>query len=118
MSSVILQLVMSDTTSRKVKHMSPQTRRKKAKGDWAQLRDPDLLERWMKEKDMSQARLARYAECSRQFINQLVKGERNSCTPFIAERIEEGLAVVEGTIFDHKKSSQTVQKQSVTRRAA
>lgn len=98
--------------------MSPIARRKKARGDWARLKDSALLVKWMEEKDMSQARLARYSECSRQFINQLVKGERNSCTPFIAERIEEGLGVVEGTLFEHRMSSQAVLESSKTGRAA
>lgn len=86
--------------------MSPATRRKKARGDYSLLKDPQNLMDWMKEKDMSQARLGRYAECSRQFINQLVKGDRNTCTPTVAERIEEGLGVVPGTLFMHKLSSQ------------
>ena len=90
--------------------MSPQTRRRRAKGEWAQLRDRALLESWMNEKDMSQARLARYAECTRQFINQLLKGDRNSCTPFIAQRIEEGLGVVPGTLFERKMSTSDIQK--------
>lgn len=90
--------------------MSPQTRRRRAKGEWAQLRDRALLESWMNEKDMSQARLARYAECTRQFINQLLKGDRNSCTPFIAQRIEEGLGVVPGTLFERKMSTTDIQQ--------
>lgn len=90
--------------------MSPQARRKRARGDWSRLRDPQLLVSWMNEKDMSQARLGRYAECSRQFINQLIKGERGTRTPQVAERIEEGLSVVPGTLFEHFKSPSERQK--------
>lgn len=98
--------------------MSPQTRRKRAKGDYSQLRDAQLLVNWMAEKDMTQARLGRYAECSRQFINQLVVGSRNTCTPIVASRIEEGLGVVPGTLFDHKQSSSAGQKAAIKGRAA
>lgn len=98
--------------------MTPATRRKRAKGDWAKLRDNGLLVNWMAEKDMTQARLARYAECSRQFINQMVHGEKDTCTPFIATRIEEGLGVVPGTLFERMKSSDTGQASSNAGRAA
>lgn len=98
--------------------MTPQARRKRARGDWSRLRDAQLLVRWMGEKDMTQARLARYAECSRQFINQLVKEGRNTCTPFIAHRIEEALGLVEGTLFDHRMSSDSGQKSGQSGRAA
>ncbi len=98
--------------------MSPEARRKRAKGEWSRLRDPQLLMNWMQEKDMSQARLGRYAECSRQFIYQLVRGDRNTCTPQIAERIEEGLGVVPGTLFEHFKSPNTRQSATDKGRAA
>lgn len=98
--------------------MTPATRRKRARGDWAKLRDSGLLANWMTEKDMTQARLARYAECSRQFINQLVHGEKDTCTPFIATRIEEGLGVVPGTLFERMKSCDTGQSSGASRRAA
>lgn len=93
--------------------MTPQTRRKRAKGEWSKLRDPQLLVKWMDEKDMSQARLGRYAECQRQFIYQLVHGIRTTCTPAVAERIEEGLGVVPGTLFVHKMSNSTGQNVKV-----
>ena len=67
---------------------------------------------------MTQARLARYAEVSRQFINQLVRGDKATCTPFVAQRIEEGLGVVAGTLFDHKMSSTTKQTASTSGRVA
>lgn len=78
------------------------------------LRDADLLIKWMDEKDFSQARLSRYAECSRQFIHLLTIGERRTCTEPIAKRIEEALCVVPGTLFVAEKSPTT--QQSVTRK--
>lgn len=98
--------------------MTPATRRKRAKGDWAKLRDSGLLVNWMTEKDMTQARLARYAECSRQFIHQLTRGEKDTCTPFIASRIEEGLGVVPGTLFERMKSNDAGQASGASGRAA
>lgn len=71
------------------------------------LRDPDLLKRYMDSADFSQARLARYAECSRQFIHKLVSGQSRTCTPVVGERIEEALRVLPGTLFVLERSSTT-----------
>ena len=68
------------------------------------LRDRKLLADYMKAGDFSQARLGRYAGVSRQFINQLCNGERATCTPAVADRIEEGLRVLKGTLFVPNKS--------------
>lgn len=75
------------------------TRRRKAKGRWMELRDRELLARYMEDRDMNQARLGRYAEVSRQFIHKLVSGEKKTCTPAVADRIEEALGVLKGTLF-------------------
>lgn len=80
-------------------------RRKRAKGSWMQLRDLDLLLDYMEDKDMSQARLGRHAECSRQFIHKLVSGQTKTCTPAVASRIEEALGVLPKTLFVDRKSS-------------
>lgn len=64
-----------------------------------QLRNPQLLADYMKANDFSQARLARYAGCSRQFIHLLLKGERTTCTVEIGQRIEEAVRVLPGTLF-------------------
>lgn len=69
-----------------------------------QIRDHELLVRYMEDRDMSQARLGRYAEVSRQFIHKLVTGEKRTCTPAVAERIEEALGLLEGTLFVPRKS--------------
>lgn len=68
------------------------------------LRDRKLLVDYMNAGDFSQARLGRYAGVSRQFINQLCTGQRNTCTPAVADRIEEGLRVLKGTLFVPNKS--------------
>lgn len=76
-----------------------QRRRRNAKGRWMKLRDRTLLVQYMEAGDFSQARLGRYAGVSRQFISQLVNGDRTTCTPKVAERIEEGLRVLPHTLF-------------------
>lgn len=89
-------------------------RRRTAKGQWMKLRDRQLLVQYMEAGDFSQARLARYAGCSRQFINQLVRGERATCTPGVGTRIEEALRVLPGTLFVPSNSHTT--QPSVARR--
>ncbi|MGN6413748.1 helix-turn-helix domain-containing protein [Flexivirga sp.] len=68
------------------------------------LRDRGLLVQYMDAGDFSQARLARYAGVSRQFINQLIHGDRLTCTPSVGEHIEEALRVLPGTLFVDSKS--------------
>ncbi|MGZ9830198.1 helix-turn-helix domain-containing protein [Tsukamurella ocularis] len=80
------------------------TRRRKSKGAWMRVRDTDLLVRYMTNADFSQARLARYCGCSRQFIHLLVTGQRTTCTKQIGELIEEALSVLPGTLFVPHKS--------------
>jgi transcriptional regulator with XRE-family HTH domain len=59
----------------------------------------DILRAFMKERDFNQARLARYAGCSRQFIWQLLQGEKKSMTPKIAMNIAEALGVPLQVLF-------------------
>lgn len=70
-----------------------------------QLKDADLLADYMKAQKFSQARLARYAECSRQFIWALLNGDRNTCSKEVGTRIEEALSVLPGTLFLDSMSS-------------
>lgn len=63
------------------------------------VRDAALLIAHMDHSDMSQARLARHAGRSRQFIHQLVTGEKNTCSREVALRIEEALHVLPTTLF-------------------
>lgn len=78
-----------------------------------QLRDADLLADYMAAQKFSQARLARYAECSRQFIWALLNGDRNTCTKEVGTRIEEALSVLPGTLFVDSMSP--TGRQSVVR---
>jgi hypothetical protein len=80
-------------------------RRKRSKGMWMQVRDHELLVRYMENADFSQSRLARYVGCSRQFIHLLVSGERRTCTRQVGELIEEALRVLPGTLFVPSKST-------------
>src|SRR4051812_45716237 len=84
-------------------------RRKRSKGIWMQVRDTDLLIRYMENADFTQARLARYVGCSRQFIHLLVTGERRTCTKQVGALIEEALRVLPGTLFVPNKSPATRQ---------
>lgn len=79
-----------------------------------QVRDPELLVRYMENADFSQSRLARYCGCSRQFIHMLVVGERRTCTRQVGELIEEALRVLPGTLFVPNKSATT--RRPVTQR--
>ncbi len=64
------------------------------------LRDPQLMADYMAVRDFSQSRLARRAGCSRQFVWQLLNDPaKRTCTDEVAERIEEALSVLPGTIF-------------------
>ena len=72
-----------------------------------QVRDPELLVRYMENADFSQSRLARYCGCSRQFIHMLTSGERRTCTKQVGELVEEALRVLPGTLFVPLKSPTT-----------
>lgn len=98
-----------------------QRRRRYAKGRWMKLRDRGLLLQYMEAGDFSQARLARYAGVSRQFINQLIHGDRLTCTPAVGTRIEEALRVLPHTLFLESNSHGVQQKlvrRKTTKRAA
>lgn len=84
--------------------MKPVTRRRRSKGRWMRLRNPQLLADYMKANDFTQARMARYAGCSRQFIHMLLNGERSTCTAEVGSRIEEAVRVLPGTLFDRNVS--------------
>ncbi|WP_368660393.1 helix-turn-helix domain-containing protein [Kocuria sp.] len=84
--------------------MATHRRRALAKGKWMELIDPGALRGHMEHRGIPQARLADYAGCSRQFIYQLLNGRRKSCTPRLAQAIEEVLNAPQGSIFVAKKS--------------
>lgn len=63
------------------------------------LEDPTLMARYMEANKFSQARLARFAGCSRQFIWALLNGTKTTCSVPVGTRIEEALRVLPGTLF-------------------
>lgn len=63
------------------------------------LKDAGVLVAFMVAGDFSQARLARYAGVSRQFVHMLVTGEKRTCTPRVGSLIEEAFKVPPGTLF-------------------
>lgn len=87
--------------------MQAHRRRQRAKGRWMKLRDSKMLADYMAAGDFTGARLARYAECSRQFISLLLLGKRTTCTPDVARRIEEALRVLPGTLFVPSQSTRS-----------
>lgn len=98
-----------------IQHVNQRKRRGKCMRDrWSRLRDPELLSRYMDAQDFSQARMARYVNRSRQFIHKLVAGQVRTCTVPVAERIEEALRVLPGTLFVEEKSPST--RTSVARK--
>ena len=78
------------------------------------LRDPKRLADYMAASDFSQARLARYVGRSRQFIHQLLNGEKSTCTNEVGDRIEEALRVLPGTLFERREP--TTARPAVIRR--
>lgn len=68
-------------------------------GGAMRLRDQHQLAGFLAANAMSQAELARVAGVSRQFIHMLVRGDKRSCRPDVAARIEEALRVLPGTLF-------------------
>jgi transcriptional regulator with XRE-family HTH domain len=71
------------------------------------LKSTEALAAIMRQKDFNGSRLARYAGCSRQFISQVMKGEKRSMTPKLAVNIAEALDVPVEFLFDVSVSSTT-----------
>lgn len=103
---------------RRTPQTTPATRRKRLKGRWMRLQNPKLMADYMANANVSQARLSRHADCSRQFIHMLLTGSRKSCTKPIAERIEEALHLLPGTLFVEETSPTTVVNVAKKRTAA
>jgi plasmid maintenance system antidote protein VapI len=79
------------------------------------IRDRQLLINYMEDRDISGARLGRHAEVSREFIRALRIGRKTTCTPKVADRIEEALGLLKGTLFEDSKSPEkrpAVKKQA------
>lgn len=75
------------------------------KGTWMKLRSIEILVAFMRQKDFSLGRLARYAGCSRSMISHLTSGRRSSCSPELADRIAEALDVPREALFDQRASA-------------
>ena len=70
------------------------------------LNDPSLLARYMADRDINGAKLARKAGMTRQFVYQLLGGTRHRCSDERAAALEEALGLLPGTIF-HSVDSTT-----------
>lgn len=70
-------------------------------GEWAVLRDPNLLESAMRERDLNGRELASTVHTSPQTISQLRKGDRARVNSHLARRLEKTLRVEAGTLFRH-----------------
>lgn len=90
-------------------------RRRRAKGRWMKLQNRDLLNQYIDHRGIKQADLARSAEVSRQFISALCTGKKATCTPAVADAIEERLGLLKGTLFEAKKSPVERQPSTNTR---
>lgn len=75
------------------------------KGTWMKLRSPEILQAFMRQKDFSMSRLARYAGCSKSMVSHLSSGRKSSCTPELATRISEALDVPREALFDLRPSA-------------
>ena len=57
-------------------------------GVYMQLASPEALRAWLKHKGMSYADLGSLVGVSKQFIHKLATGQKNTCTPGVAQKIE------------------------------
>ena len=57
-------------------------------GVYMQLASPEALRAWMKHRGMSYADLAGLVGCSKQFIHKLATGQKRTCKPGLAARME------------------------------
>lgn len=69
------------------------------------LRSAEVLRAFINQKGFSRAQLAYLAGCSKSFIGFLATGDKTSCSPDLAARIAEALAVPVDVLFDHRPST-------------
>jgi transcriptional regulator with XRE-family HTH domain len=69
------------------------------KGTWMKLTSKDTLRALMKQRGLSYADVGRAAGCHKTMISALANGYRPSCTPKLAERIAQCLAVPLEVLF-------------------
>lgn len=68
------------------------------------LRDVSLLNRYMADRDVTNAWLGRKAGCTRECVRQLRSGRLAGCQASLATRIEEALSLLPGTLFAPSES--------------
>lgn len=79
-------------------------RRRWPKGTWMKLQSGEILRAFMRQRGISERTLARYAGCSRAFIGHLLHERRTTCTPELALKISEALAVPLEGLFTPRQS--------------
>lgn len=77
------------------------------------LKSPEILRAFMRQKNFSMSRLARYADCSKAMIGYLCAGEKQgrpflTCSEPLAESIAEALDVPVEALFDREASAVSV----------
>lgn len=82
------------------------------------LQSAETLRALMRQKDFTMARLGRSADCSRQFIWQLLNGEKSTMKPITAVRIAEALDVPLELLFMPSVASGSDRTVKQGRRAA
>jgi transcriptional regulator with XRE-family HTH domain len=75
------------------------------KGTWMKLRSSEILRAFMRQRDFSMSRLARYAGCSKSMISHLCAGRKTTCTEDLASRIAEALDIPIEALFVRKASA-------------
>lgn len=92
------------------------TNKRWPRGTWMKLQSAETLRALMRQKDFTMARLGRAADCSRQFIWQLLNDEKSTMKPRTAVLIAEALDVPLELLFVPSTAIKT--DQNVKRRAA
>lgn len=72
----------------------------------------------MTQRGVSCRELAKWADCSFQFISQLRTGQDKSCTPALAARIEKALGVAPGFLFEPRSPARAPESYSGGRDAS
>jgi transcriptional regulator with XRE-family HTH domain len=82
------------------------------------LKSPEILQAFMKQKNFSMSRLARYAGCSKAMIGYLAKGTKTTCSEPLAIAISEALDVPIKALFDRETSAVSVRNSGNRQSAA
>ncbi|WP_146843036.1 helix-turn-helix domain-containing protein [Cellulomonas composti] len=79
------------------------------------LTSPETLRALIRQRGFSYEQLARYAGCSKSFVSHLTSGRKSTCTPKLAVRLAEALAVPTEILF--VASASAVSGRSINQRA-